>query len=89
MRMEGQSRQFTTLTATRATATLVMRLVLIVGFHLGVLGFVLADVIVGIVFTGILARWFRPLLRFTFRARCSIRRCVSGCRGCRTASRSR
>ena len=66
MRMEGQSRQFTTLTTTRATATLVMRLVLIVGFGLGVLGFVLADVIVGIVFTGILARWFRPLLRFTF-----------------------
>lgn len=66
MRMEGQSRQFSTLTTTRAAATLVMRLVLIVGFGLGVLGFVLADVLVGIVFTGILARWFRPLLRFTF-----------------------
>jgi O-antigen/teichoic acid export membrane protein len=66
MRMEGQSRQFSTLTTTRAAATLVMRLVLIVGFGLGVLGFVLADVMVGIVFTGILARWFRPLLRFTF-----------------------
>ena len=66
LRIEGRSRQFSILTTTRSAATLVIRLILIVGFGLGVLGFVLADVIVTAGFTLALARRFRTMLRAVF-----------------------
>ena len=46
LRMEKRSVEFSLLTLARSVATVVVRLILIVGFHLGVLGIVLADVIV-------------------------------------------
>lgn len=66
LRIEGRSRQFSILTTTRSAATLLIRLVLIVGFGLGVLGFVLADVIVSAGFTIALAGRFRAMLRPVF-----------------------
>lgn len=66
LRMQGRSRQFAALTTARTAATLVVRLVLIVGAGLGVLGFVLADIVVTSLFSIVLAHWFRPLLRLQF-----------------------
>lgn len=66
LRISERSTQFAVLTTSRAVATLVARFALIVGLELGVLGFVLADVVVTAVFTLVLARWFAPLVRLTF-----------------------
>jgi O-antigen/teichoic acid export membrane protein len=66
LRIGERSTQFALLTTSRAAATLVARFVLIVGFELGVFGFVLADIVVTAVFTLVLARWFAPLLRPMF-----------------------
>jgi O-antigen/teichoic acid export membrane protein len=66
LRIEGRSRQFSMLTTMRSSATLVARLALIVGAGLGVLGFVLADVVVTAVFSIVLARWFAPLVGVRF-----------------------
>jgi O-antigen/teichoic acid export membrane protein len=66
LRIEGKPPQFIALTVTRSAATLVGRLVLIVGAGLGVLGFVLADLAVTALFTLVLLRWFAPLIRPMF-----------------------
>jgi O-antigen/teichoic acid export membrane protein len=66
LRIAGQSPQFIGLSFARSAATLAVRLMLVVGLKLGVLGVVLADVLVTAVFTGVLARWFVPLLRPVF-----------------------
>ncbi len=66
LRIQERPRQFAALTTGRLFATLIARLLLIVVFQLGVLGFVLADIIVTAVFTLVLARWLRPLLRPMF-----------------------
>ena len=69
LRIQERSPEFIALSMTRSVSTLVLRLVLVVGFGLGVLGIVLADVLVTAVFTVVLARWFAPLLRPTFSRR--------------------
>ena len=66
LRMGERSAQFAILTTSRTAATLVARFALIVGLHLGLLGFVLADIVVTAVFTIVLARWFAPLVRPVF-----------------------
>jgi O-antigen/teichoic acid export membrane protein len=66
LRIQDQSRQFSLLTFTRAAATLVLRLALVVVGGLGVLGVVLADILVSIGFTIVLLRWFVPLIRPVF-----------------------
>jgi O-antigen/teichoic acid export membrane protein len=66
MRIEEQPRQFIALGFSRSLATLVLRLVFVIGLHYGVLGVVLADVVVTAVFTIVLARWYVPLVRFVF-----------------------
>jgi O-antigen/teichoic acid export membrane protein len=66
MRIEGRPRLFITLTFTRSLITLLLRLVFVVGLHGGVMGVVMADVVVTAVFTLVLARWFVPLLRPVF-----------------------
>jgi O-antigen/teichoic acid export membrane protein len=66
LRIKGKSPQFIALTFSRSLGTLALRLLLVVGFKMGVLGVVLADVIVTAIFTGLLARWFLPLLRAAF-----------------------
>lgn len=66
LRMEKRSVEFSLLTLARSVATVAARLILIVGFHLGVLGVVLADVIVTAVLMLVLARRFTPLIRPVF-----------------------
>jgi O-antigen/teichoic acid export membrane protein len=66
LRIGERAKQFAMLTTSRTVATLVARFALIVGLELGVLGFVLADIVVTAVFTVVLARWFAPLLRPMF-----------------------
>lgn len=66
IRILGQSRQFIALGFSRSVATIVVRILLIVGAGLGVLGAVLADIVVTVVFTAVLIRWFAPLIRWTF-----------------------
>ncbi len=69
MRIREQPRQFIALGFARSLATIVLRLVFVVGMRLGVLGVVLADVVVTAGFTLVLVRWYVPLLRFTFSRR--------------------
>jgi O-antigen/teichoic acid export membrane protein len=66
LRIEGRSPQFIALTIARSFATLVLRLVFVVAFRWGVLGVVLADVVVTAVFTAVLARAFAQLVRPVF-----------------------
>jgi O-antigen/teichoic acid export membrane protein len=66
LRIQGRAREFSGLTLARSASTLVLRLVLIVGAGLGVMGVVLADVIVTAVLLVFMLRWFAPLVRPTF-----------------------
>lgn len=66
LRIEERSAQFISLVFARSSATLVLRLVLVVAAGLGVFGVVLADILVTTVFTIVLARWFAPLIRPVF-----------------------
>ena len=66
MRISEQSTQYIRLVFARSAGTLLVRLLLVVGAGMGVLGVVVADVVVTAVFTPVLALWLRPLLRPTF-----------------------
>ena len=66
LRIEGRSREFSGLTLARSASTLVLRLILVVGAGLGVMGVVVADVIVTAVLLVVMLRWFIPLLRPVF-----------------------
>jgi len=66
LRIADRSAQFIALTFVRSAATVVARLVLVVWAGWGVPGVVYADVIVTVVFTALLARWFAPLIRPMF-----------------------
>ena len=68
LRMEKRSIEYSLLTLARSVVTVVLRLVLIVGFGQGVLGVVLADVIVTAILMLVLARRFVPLIRPVFSA---------------------
>jgi O-antigen/teichoic acid export membrane protein len=66
LRIGEKSTQFVALVFARSAGTLVMRLILVIWARLGVLGIVLADVVVTAVFTIILIWWFAPLIRPMF-----------------------
>ena len=66
LRIGEHSKQFIALVFARSAGTLVVRLVLVIGFGMGVFGVVVADVVVTAIFTPVLARWFVPLLRPVF-----------------------
>lgn len=66
LRIRDESKQFIALSFARTAGTLVMRLVLVVGAGMGVMGVVAADVIVTAVFSAILIPWFAPLIRPVF-----------------------
>jgi O-antigen/teichoic acid export membrane protein len=68
LRMQRRSVEFSLLTLARSVGTVVVRLVLIVGFGKGVLGVVLADVIVTAALMVVLSRRFVPLIRPMFSA---------------------
>jgi O-antigen/teichoic acid export membrane protein len=66
LRIGEQSAHFIALGFGRSAGTLVMRLVLVIGAKMGVLGVVLADVVVTSIFTPIVSVWLLPLLRPVF-----------------------
>jgi O-antigen/teichoic acid export membrane protein len=66
LRIQNRSREFSALTLARSVSTLVLRIVLIVGFGLGVMGIVVADVIVTGVMMAVIVRWMAPLIRPVF-----------------------
>jgi O-antigen/teichoic acid export membrane protein len=66
MRIGEQSKQFIALVFARSGATLAARLALVIGAGMGVLGIVIADIVVTVVFTVVLSRWFVPLIRPVF-----------------------
>ncbi len=66
LRIQEQSRRFIALTFSRSMATLIVRLLLVVGAGMGVLGIVLADILVTAVFTLVLLPRFASLIRPTF-----------------------
>ncbi len=63
LRMTDRPTTFVALTTSRSAATLLARFALIIGFDLGVTGFVLADLVVSALFTLLMLRWFWPLIR--------------------------
>jgi O-antigen/teichoic acid export membrane protein len=63
MRIEDRSRQFSAFTFARSAATLLLRVLLVVGAGLGVMGVVIADVVVTAVLMVVMLRWFAPLIR--------------------------
>jgi O-antigen/teichoic acid export membrane protein len=66
LRIQGRAREFSGLTLARSASTLVLRLLLVVGAGLGVMGVVVADVVVTAVLLVVMLRWFIPLLRPVF-----------------------
>ena len=66
LRIADKSAVFMSLTFTRSAATVLARLLLIVGAGWGVRGVVFADVIVTALFTIVLLRWYAPLIRPVF-----------------------
>ena len=66
LRMQKRSVEFSILTLARSVATVILRLVLIIGFGKGVLGVVLADAMVTAVLMVVLSRHFAPLIRPMF-----------------------
>lgn len=66
LRIEKRAVQFSALSFTRSTGTLILRVVLVLGFHLGVLGFILADVVMTALFVGVLWPRFFSLIRPVF-----------------------
>ncbi len=66
LRIERRAVTFSLLTLGRSVLTIVLRLVLVIGFGMSVLGVVLADLVVTIAVMTVLMRWFAPLIRPMF-----------------------
>lgn len=66
LRMQKRAAEFSALTLARSVSTLLLRIALVVGFGYGVLGIVVADLVVTVLVLGVLTRWFAPLLRPLF-----------------------
>jgi O-antigen/teichoic acid export membrane protein len=66
LRMQQRAREFSVLAFARSAGTLVLRLVLVVGFGYGVMGVVIADLVVTAVLLVVMVRWFAPLIRPVF-----------------------
>ena len=68
LRIEKRALEFSALTLARSVATVVLRLVLIIGAGFGVLGVVVADLAVTVAMLAVLSRLFVPLIGPTFSA---------------------
>jgi O-antigen/teichoic acid export membrane protein len=66
LRMQKRAREFSALTIARSASTLVLRVILVMGAGLGIMGIVVADVVVTAVILAVMVRLFAPLLRPTF-----------------------
>lgn len=62
LRIERQSPRFIALTVTRSLATIIARLTLVIGFHLGVIGIVLADLVTTVLFGLLMLPRFAALI---------------------------
>lgn len=62
LRIERQSPRFIALTVTRSLATIVARLTLVIGFQLGVIGIVLADLVTTVLFGLVMLPRFAALI---------------------------
>lgn len=68
LRIDRRAVTFGALSLGRSVSTLLLRIVLVVGFGYGVLGIVVADLVVSAVLLVVLSRWFVPLIRPVFSA---------------------
>jgi O-antigen/teichoic acid export membrane protein len=66
LRMQKRAREFSVLTIARSASTLVLRVILVMGAGLGIMGVVIADVAVTAVILTVMVGSFAPLLRPTF-----------------------
>jgi O-antigen/teichoic acid export membrane protein len=66
LRMQQRAREFSLLAFARSAAALVLRLWLVVGLGYGVMGVVVADLVVTVVLLAVMVRWFAPLIRPVF-----------------------
>jgi O-antigen/teichoic acid export membrane protein len=66
LRMENRAREFSVLAFARSAATLILRLVLVIGLGYGVMGVVAADLIVTAVLLVVMVPYLRPLIRPIF-----------------------
>jgi O-antigen/teichoic acid export membrane protein len=66
LRIQNRAREFSALAFGRSAATLLLRVILVIGMGLGVMGVVIADVVVTAVMLAIMVRWFTPLIRPVF-----------------------
>ena len=76
LRMQKRAAEFSALTLARSISTLVLRIVLVIGFAMGVMGVVVADVLVTTAMMLVMVRWFAPLLRPMF-SRAILRRSLA------------
>lgn len=63
LRMQEKAREFSLLALLRSVATVVLRFALVVGLGYGVMGVVVADLIVTAALLAVMIRWFAPLIR--------------------------
>ena len=66
LRMQNRAREFSALTFARSAATLLLRIVAVVGLGYGVIGIVITDLVVTVVLMAVMVRWFAPLIRPVF-----------------------
>ena len=66
LRIENKSREFSALTLARSASTLILRIILIVGLGYGLMGVVIADIVVTAVMLAVMFRWFAKLIRPVF-----------------------
>jgi O-antigen/teichoic acid export membrane protein len=83
LRMQQRAREFSALTLARSASTLILRVLLVMGAGMGVMGVVVADVVVTAGILLVMVRWFAPLLR----PMCSGSRWRSDCLAFHTGSR--
>jgi O-antigen/teichoic acid export membrane protein len=76
LRMQNKPGEYSALALARSVATLILRLVLIVGFGYGVMGIVISDIVVTVLLMVVMLRWFAPLIRLTF-SRMVLRRALA------------
>jgi O-antigen/teichoic acid export membrane protein len=66
LRMQKRAREFSALTLARSASTLVLRIILVMGAGMGIMGVVVADVVVTGAILAIMVPLFSPLLRPVF-----------------------
>jgi O-antigen/teichoic acid export membrane protein len=66
LRMQKRAREFSALTLARSASTLLLRVVLVMFAGLGIMGVVIADVVVTVGILAVMVRLFAPLIRPVF-----------------------